>query len=53
VNKIVDYIIIFADNPTQLTCLVKEWMQYGWQPLGAPYIFHSDICQALVAYEKN
>ncbi len=49
--KITDYMIL-SDGEANLTDLVRQYMNEGWQPHGSPLVFGLGRQQAMVKYEE-
>lgn len=62
-SKIVDYIVIARGNPIDITSVVKEHIEFGWQPFGGiacnkfqyreGLAVDKSYAQAMVKYEKT
>jgi hypothetical protein len=47
-SGIIDYGLIGGSTPTQTALQVREKMDEGWQPYGAPFSHQGDIVQAVI-----
>lgn len=43
-----DYSIAFAESVQDLQENVRNQMESGWLPLGQPFVFGKNLCQAMV-----
>ena len=43
-----DYIISSTATAALLTQMVRPWLANGWEPVGGPFVFNGEICQAMI-----
>lgn len=43
-----EYELAVATHRLQLVEEVRRWIADGWQPLGGPFVYEGDLCQAMV-----
>jgi len=43
-----EYGLIGSSDKDTLVEIVNEWISQGWQPLGGPFVYEGDLCQAMV-----
>lgn len=43
-----EYGLIGSDDKDVLVEIVNKWIAEGWQPLGGPFVYEGDLCQAMV-----
>lgn len=51
-QKVVDYKLVRANSPDELTSAVKAAMDDSWVPSGIVVHFKDDIVQAMVKFEE-
>lgn len=43
-----EYGLVGSDDKDALVEIINEWISEGWQPLGGPFVYEGDLCQAMV-----
>lgn len=43
-----EYELIIESHQIPFVQKINEWITNGWQPLGGPFVYEGDICQAMV-----
>lgn len=47
-----EYGLVTGDNPKALVEIVNEWIADDWRPLGGPFVYKGDLCQAMVREKR-
>ena len=51
-KKVIKYNIICRKVPSELIIVANQLLSEGWETLGAPFVDHPNIYQAMVKYEN-
>jgi hypothetical protein len=51
-GKVIDYKIVSVYGFYGVDCVVKPQLLSGWEPLGGPFVYNGNTCQAMVKYEE-
>lgn len=43
-----EYELVMESHQIPFVQKVNEWISQGWQPLGGPFVYEGDLCQAMV-----